>query len=93
MRRGEGRRANTGRERTSVLTVVAQNTPVKPSPLSLLDELVRDGAKRMLIAALEAEVAAYIERHAQEPAENGRRLVVRNGYRCEREVPTFRTCR
>ena len=27
---------------------------------SLLDEIVRDGARRMLAAALQAEVAAYI---------------------------------
>jgi hypothetical protein len=50
--------------------------------------LVRDGAQRMLAAALEAEVAAYIERHAHELDENGHRLVVRNGFRCEREVLT-----
>jgi len=28
---------------------------------SLLDEIVRDGARQMLAAALQAEVAAYIE--------------------------------
>jgi putative transposase len=28
---------------------------------SLLDEIVRDGARRMLEAALQAEVAAYVE--------------------------------
>ena len=31
---------------------------------SLLDEIVRDGARRMLAAALQAEVAAYITAHA-----------------------------
>ena len=56
--------------------------------MSLLDELVLDGARRMLAAALEAEVAAYIERHCREVDENGHRLVVRNGYRCVREVLT-----
>ena len=30
---------------------------------SLLDEIVRDGARPMLAAALQAEVAAYIEAH------------------------------
>jgi putative transposase len=55
---------------------------------SLLDEIVRDGARRMLAAALQAEVAAYIEAHRQEVDEAGRRLVVRNGYRVEREVTT-----
>jgi hypothetical protein len=30
---------------------------------SLLDEIVRDGARAMLAAALQAEVAAYIDAH------------------------------
>ncbi len=47
---------------------------------SLLDEIVRDGARQMLAAALQAEVAAYIDAHAGEVDDNGRRLVVRNGY-------------
>ena len=42
----------------------------------------------MLAAALQAEVAAYIDAHADEVDENGRRLVVRNGYHGEREVIT-----
>jgi len=44
-----------------------------------LDELAREGARRMLAIALEAEVAAYIEEHQQECDEQGHRLVVRNG--------------
>ncbi|GFG88492.1 IS256 family transposase [Mycobacterium bourgelatii] len=55
---------------------------------SLLDEIVRDGARQMLAAALRAEVAAYIDAHVGEVDENGRRLVVRNGYHHEREVLT-----
>jgi transposase-like protein len=55
---------------------------------SLLDEIVRDGARRMLAAALAAEVAAYVDRFADQLDENGRRLVVRNGYHHEREVLT-----
>ena len=47
---------------------------------SLLDEIVRDGARQMLAAALQAEVAAYIDAHAPEVDEDGHRLVVRNGY-------------
>ena len=42
----------------------------------------------MLAAALQAEVAAYIEAIADEVDEDGRRLVVRNGYHAEREVMT-----
>ena len=55
---------------------------------SLLDEIVREGARQMLAAALQAEVADYIARHAGEIDENGHRLVVRNGYNQEREVLT-----
>ncbi|MFF7334959.1 IS256 family transposase [Streptomyces sp. NPDC008150] len=46
---------------------------------SLTDEIVREGARRMLAAALEAEVNQYIAELAAETDEQGRRLVVRNG--------------
>ena len=55
---------------------------------SLLDEIVRDGARQMLAAALQAEVADYIARHAGEVEDHGHRLVVRNGYHVERDVMT-----
>jgi transposase-like protein len=55
---------------------------------SLLDGIVRDGARQMLAAALRAEVAAYVDAHAGEVDENGYRLVVRNGYHHERDVLT-----
>lgn len=51
-----------------------------------LDELAREGARRMLAAALDEEVAAYIEAHRAEVDEAGRRLVVRNGSAKERRV-------
>ena len=78
-----------------MLTVV---NPEEPAPAavsepaasggSLIDEIVRDGARRMLAAALEAEVAAYIAAHADELDENSRRLVVRNGHARPRQVLT-----
>jgi transposase-like protein len=55
---------------------------------SLIDEIVREGARRMLAEALQAEVDAYIAAHAAERDEDGRRLVVRNGYHQPREVLT-----
>lgn len=54
----------------------------------LRDEIVRGGARQMLAAALKAEVAAYVEQFAEQLDENGRRLVVRNGYHRAREVLT-----
>ena len=44
-----------------------------------LDALIRAGAQRMLMAALEAEVEAYIQQHAHLRDENSHALVVRNG--------------
>jgi transposase-like protein len=55
---------------------------------SLIDEIVREGARAMLAAALQAEVAEYVGRFADERDENGRRLVVRNGSHNERQVIT-----
>ncbi len=55
---------------------------------SALDEIVREGARRMLQAAIEEEVAAYIEVHENLRDEHGHRLVVRNGHMPEREVLT-----
>lgn len=51
-----------------------------------LDDLAREGARRMLAVALEAEVAAYLEQHAHERDESGRALVVRNGHARPRQV-------
>src|SRR5215207_8119627 len=55
---------------------------------SLIDELVREGARRMLAEALQAEVEDYIARFVDERDERGRRLVVRNGSHRPREVMT-----
>jgi transposase-like protein len=76
-----------------VFTVVNSDDPVPatgPASVggSLIDEIVRDGARRMLAAALEAEVAAYISAHVDQFDERGRRLVVRNGHAQPRQVLT-----
>ena len=55
---------------------------------SSLDEVVRQGAQRMLAAALEAEVASYVERHQTERDQEGRALVVRNGKARTRTIAT-----
>jgi putative transposase len=76
-----------------VLTVVpgasdATDGPDRGSGRSVIDELVREGARRMLAEALQAEVDAYIARHTEHRDEHGRRLVVRNGSHQPREVLT-----
>ena len=53
-----------------------------------LTEVLRKGAQEMLATAIEAEVEEYIQEFAQLRDENGRRLVVRNGYMPEREIQT-----
>ena len=55
---------------------------------SALDEIVLDGAQRMLAAALEAEVDAYIAALVCERDERGRALVVRNGHAEARTITT-----
>jgi putative transposase len=75
-----------------MLTVVPDDCPGQPGgkdgSSSLIDEIVREGARRMLAEALQAEVDAYVAAFAGERDENGRRLVVRNGYHQGREVLT-----
>lgn len=56
--------------------------------LAGLDGIVREGARRLLAAALEAEVDAYVEALAEQVDEHGRRLVVRNGRARPRTITT-----
>jgi len=51
-----------------------------------LDELAREGARRMIAAALRAEADEYVERFGDERDEDGHRRVVRNGRAQERRV-------
>jgi putative transposase len=51
-----------------------------------LDDLAREGARRMIATALEAEVADYIERFAEDRDEDGKRRVVRNGHARQRKL-------
>lgn len=55
---------------------------------SSLDQIVRDGAQRMLQSAIEEEVNEFLLAHDNRRDKNGNRLVVRNGYLPGREVVT-----
>jgi hypothetical protein len=70
-----------------VLTVVAGNGG-RREDVSLLDNAVREGARRMLTGALAAEVDAILAELVGERDERGRRLVMRNGHAQPREVMT-----
>jgi putative transposase len=54
----------------------------------VLTALLRDGARRLLAEAVEAEVAAWIDDHAHLKDRDGHRQVVRNGYLPERTIQT-----
>src|SRR5438477_2810324 len=66
------------------------NANVLPLPQSrdVLTAILRDGAQRMLTRAIEAEVTDWIETHALERDEGGRRQVVRNGHLPARKLLT-----
>jgi transposase-like protein len=53
-----------------------------------LDEIAREGARRMLAAALKAESDAYVDALVDQVDEDGHRLVVRNGHHDPRSVLT-----
>ncbi len=72
-------------QQTNVIDLQHQTTT---NARSVLDEIVREGARRMLQAAIEEEVAAYIDTHQDLRDEQGHRMVVRNGHLPEREILT-----
>ena len=53
-----------------------------------LTEIAREGARRMLAAALRAEADAFVASHAAEVLPDGRRRVVRHGQGPERSIQT-----
>jgi len=61
---------------------------VKEESKSALELIIREGACRMLQAAVENEITEYIERFKDERDLRDRRLVVRNGSLPEREIVT-----
>jgi hypothetical protein len=66
----QGRRANAGRRVRPNVTVVRAaadaEDPRGPDGVALIDEIVREGARRMLAEALQAAVDTYIARFAGE---------------------------
>ena len=53
-----------------------------------LTEIAREGARRMLAAALQAEVEAFVEKFCEERLPDGRQRIVRHGYGPERVIQT-----
>ncbi len=60
----------------------------KPEQNDPLQEVLREGARRMLAAAIEVEVGSFIERYGNLKTDEGKSAVVRNGYLPERSIQT-----
>jgi putative transposase len=70
-----------------MLNLVTGNLSVRPEEVRLsLDGIAREGARRMLVEALQAEVTDYIDQHQNLKNEAGHRLVVRHGKAQTRQV-------
>lgn len=53
---------------------------------NLLEKIIREGARKMLQVALEAEVQEFIDLYANHKDSNGHRVVVKNGYKPSRSI-------
>src|SRR3954469_25784866 len=64
--------------------MVQSTTEIRIVPLApsqdVLTDLLRDGARRLLAQAIEAEVAGRIDDHSHLVDDRGRRQAVRNGH-------------
>jgi len=61
---------------------------INPEVQDPLTEVLREGARRMLALAIEAEVEEFISQYHTLKDEGGRRAIVRNGYLPERDILT-----
>ena len=60
----------------------------KPDQDNPLQEVLREGARKMLAAAIEAEVSTFIERHGLLETAEGKSAVAGNGYLPKRSIQT-----
>ena len=69
-----------------------ENTPIefsKPGTISdPLTELLRRGARKLIEAAIHAELSEFLGQFEQRKTAEGKRGVIRNGYQPEREILT-----
>src|SRR3954470_17254341 len=77
-------------EEYPVMTESTTDIRIVPLPTGhdVLTDLLRDGARRMLAQAIEAEVSAYVAAHTYLKDDAGRQQVVRNGHLPERTIQT-----
>ena len=55
---------------------------------SVLEQVAREGARKMLQLALENEVKEFIAKYSNTADENGKKVVTKNGYMPAREIVT-----
>jgi putative transposase len=72
-------------EKDSVVALPRPGASVSDDPLLAV---LREGAKRMLMQAIEAEIEAFLAAHAGLRDEQGRQRLVRNGHAPERQIQT-----
>jgi hypothetical protein len=65
--------------------VITLNKPEQNDPLQ---QVLREGARKMLAAAIEVEIAIFIEQHSALQTDEGKAVVVRNGYLPQRPIQT-----
>jgi putative transposase len=69
--------------------VIALKNPGTPAPVAdALTEVLREGAQRMLGAAIDAEVAVFLERFGEQKTMGGHQRMVRNGHLPGRTIQT-----
>ena len=66
--------------------VISLDKRAEDEEKSFFEQLLQEGARKLLQAAIENEVIDYIQFHKDRRNENGQRLVVRNGHLPEREI-------
>src|SRR3954447_18201073 len=81
--------ANEAEEYPAMSQSTTEIRIVPPAPSQdVLTDLLRDGARRLLAQAIEAEVATWIDARAHLKDQTGRQQVVRNGHLPERTIQT-----
>jgi hypothetical protein len=69
-----------------MLNLITESQDSGQGLFSTLDEIAREGARKMLVEALNLEVAEHLSRHSSLRDDHGRALVVRNGKANPRKV-------
>jgi putative transposase len=69
-------------------TVVSLSERAELESKSPLEQLIAEGARKMLQAAIENEVQEYLQAHGGQRTDEGQAVVVRNGHLPERDLVT-----